>query len=311
MALLVLASLAGAAGFGYTQYCSSASTRVFGVVVDPWAGWDAWTQEAGFAPTTPAQFEHWSKNRTLDSHFAEARRKGLRSYFVTWEPWEPKPFGVSLEEQARQQNEWSAETILSGKHDEYIRTFANSVKFSRLTVYIRFAHEMNGHWYPWSQNPDAYREVWKYVHSVFEEEGVKNAKFIFSVNLNLFEEEGTWKRNLLKCWPGEDYVDFVGASFIGYDLADVRGRLDWMNMYFDLPLVLTEVNTFEDEGAALFEAMEALIMEEGWLEGIVLSQAPSRSDKRLEWSVLNDPETLIVLSRITDYLSPPAVCRLF
>jgi len=317
LALVVLASLAVVSGFGYTQYCSSASTRFFGVVVDPWAGWDAWTQEAGFAPSTPARFEHWSQKRTLDSHFAEARRKGLRSYFVTWEPWDPAPYGASVEEQSELQPDWSATTIVAGNHDEYIRVFARSVKFSQLKVFIRFAHEMNGNWYPWSNDSSRYVEAWRHVHQIFEKEGVENVFFVFAPNLNLYEDQDAWKEGVEKYWPGSDYVDYVGATVIwrndelsAADFSQLSTRVQWLRERFNRPFIFAEVNTFKKAAPDFFSFLGDYVEANLWIEGVVLSQTPSRSDERLDWSALNDAETLIKLTRINDYLSPPTVCRL-
>lgn len=43
-------------------------------------------------------------------------------------------------------------------------------------VYLRFAHEFNGSWYPWTPaagiSADTYVPTWRRVHDVFSQDGV-------------------------------------------------------------------------------------------------------------------------------------------
>ncbi len=68
---------------------------------------------------------------------------------ISWEPWnylkEPK-----VDAQRGYQPAYSLTNIIDGKYDSYIRSWAEGVKSLGFTIAIRFAHEMNGYWYPWA-----------------------------------------------------------------------------------------------------------------------------------------------------------------
>src|SRR4051794_9057338 len=121
---------------------------------------------------------------------------------------------------------------------------ATTVLIERLVAYgrdgvptiIRFAHEMNGSWYPWGQDPDTYvavfRRVADWVHG-----GAPTAAMLWAPNegegypfsgLKYVAKPGSPAAKLLDTngdgkldasddpyrpyWPGERYVDWVGMS---------------------------------------------------------------------------------------------------
>ena len=47
--------------------------------------------------------------------------------------------------------------IIGGAHDDYIRAWAEGVRDLGYPLAIRFAHEMNGDWYPWSEQANGNR----------------------------------------------------------------------------------------------------------------------------------------------------------
>ena len=59
--------------------------------------------------------------------------------FLTWEPWN----GITKEA-------IDYDGLLFGKYDDYIAEFARKINAAGKTVFLRFAHEPNGSWYPWS-----------------------------------------------------------------------------------------------------------------------------------------------------------------
>src|SRR5262249_41649722 len=141
-ATLVVAVAAGCGGHPATPTVS----REFGVAADPWQIKD-WATAVGAEPTMVMEFEAWNRNRRLDSHFEQARADGLQSFMITWEPWVPVDSSLPVEQQSAIQPEYANSAIADGKLDAYIHGFARSVAAAGLTVYIRYAHEMNGNWY--------------------------------------------------------------------------------------------------------------------------------------------------------------------
>ena len=123
---------------------------MFGVYVDPWHV-DDWARAIGAAPQAIAKFEAFSRNRTLDEYAAESARQGIRRMLVSWEPWTPVPAALGLGAQSAPQPGYRNIDIARGAQDRYIMRFARSLARFPGTVWLRYAHEMNGYWYPWSR----------------------------------------------------------------------------------------------------------------------------------------------------------------
>ena len=106
-------------------------------------------------------------------------------------------------------------TIIDGEHDEYIDRFATAVRDLGLPVAIRFAHEMNRNWFPWSEERNGnqrgqYVAAWRHVHDRFTSLGATNAVWIWSPNVVTARPSV----RLAPLYPGDDYVDWMGM--VGY-----------------------------------------------------------------------------------------------
>jgi hypothetical protein len=79
------------------------------------------------------------------------------------------------------------------------------------TVYIRFAHEMNGNWYPWSVNSTNYTSfiaAWKRFRA-FQREIFPAAKLVFSANRESVGTGMDWR----KFFPGASEVDVMSVDY--------------------------------------------------------------------------------------------------
>ena len=79
------------------------------------------------------------------------------------------------------------------------------------TLYIRFAHEMNGNWYPWSVGPD---EVDAFVASwgrfrALQQEIFPESQLVFCVNRETVGSSLDWR----ELFPGADEVDVMGVDY--------------------------------------------------------------------------------------------------
>src|SRR3954471_10381095 len=124
--------------------------RAFGVYVDPWHV-DDWARSVGAAPQMVAKFEAFANQRTIDPWLTQARRIGIRRLLVSWEPWAPVPAAWGTAQQARPQPGYRNLDIARGAQDRYMLRFARSLARFGGVVDLRFGHEMNGYWYPWSR----------------------------------------------------------------------------------------------------------------------------------------------------------------
>lgn len=271
----------------------------FGVVSDAWAISD-WQAAVGVKPDLIALFEHWYKQRTLDTQFAKARSLGINRMMITWEPWEPVPVGTSFSNQGVSQPQWSNEAIARGDHDDYIGRFAVSVRDSGMsTVYIRLMHEMNGYWYPWRIDPDAYVAAWKRIHLVFAKKEAKaNVEWVWAPNPNPYQDAPGWLKSVLPYWPGKDYVDFLGMTVINFG-GDRDYAVDEFAQRFSLAGTVFKRAMLVPEFQSAFEYRDQWMRDfADWLQRkdlyvAVLSQGTSRAAAAmdtgtLDWSVMYD-----------------------
>ena len=122
---------------------------------------------------------------------------------VTWEPYEQ-----------------SLSQIASGAYDSYLHQSAQVAKAWGRTLMVRFAHEMNGTWYPWAgpnSTPSLYIAAWRHIVSLFRADGVTNVKWVWSPNV----QEGS-KYPISPYFPGEEWVDYVGLD--GYNWGTNNGE---------------------------------------------------------------------------------------
>ena len=290
--------------------------REFGVASDPWKAAD-WAKAVGVKPTMVMEFEAWERNRGLDTHFQAARDQKMKSYSVTWEPWASVD-AARPDEAAAVQPKFSNAAIAGGQLDAYIRAFATSVKKSGLTVYIRYAHEMNGDWYPWSHDPAAYVAAWKHIVEVFRSAGAGNAKFVFAPAPNLYqgpEQDQAWLANVQKYWPGPDHVDYVGTTMISmgnkkaYPVKAFVPRLEMLHTTFAKDVILAEVNAAAEDRVKFFTDLRTWLgtPDVDWIRAVILSQLPSRGQAGLgstvgdlSWQVTTDAEAKPIVKALVE-----------
>ncbi|WP_354700849.1 hypothetical protein DSM112329_01141 [Paraconexibacter sp. AEG42_29] len=145
---------------------------------------------------------------------------------ISWEPWDYSK-GLNTA-----QPEFRLRAISAGRHDAHIRTWARALRSYRGPVLLRFAHEMNGTWYPWGQSSNGnrrgdYRDAWRHVHAIFAAEGATNVRWVWSPVARPLDSLD---------YPGDDVVDEVGLS--GFNGGTALPWTGWRSFesIFDRPL---------------------------------------------------------------------------
>jgi hypothetical protein len=288
-----------------------APRRIFGVYVDPWHV-DDWARSEHVEPQLVAKFESFSRRRTADAFLDEAERKRIGYVLIAWEPWKPVPTSFGVMRQARQQPGYGNSEIARGAQDAYIRKFARGLAGFDGTVYLRYAHEMNGSWYPWSGDPAAYRRAWRHVVEVVRGTGADNVRFVWSVNPSLFETYEAWRRRLKLYWPGQRYVDLVGSTMINfggrknYTVTRFASRIRALRWDYGKPIILPETNTAYGGRVTWLRELRVMLRSMPFVHGMVWSQLPSRGVAHLkgvgvgwlDWDVQHDPAATAVLRGI-------------
>lgn len=169
-------------------------------------------QLAGHRPNLLEYFEPWTEPINLE--WARATWAAGLLPLLTWEPWDPwnrGPDGTPRFDQP----DYTLAMLSSGRYDAYIRTQAIALRDLGTPVALRFAHEMNGYWYPWGvatqgagNSAAAYVRAWRHVWQIFHDAGAANVIWVWSVNV----VSGAPRVPLASVYPGDRYVDWVGLS---------------------------------------------------------------------------------------------------
>lgn len=173
------------------------------------------------APYLVMVFCDWS--RLIDDKVIEGIYSQGCVLFVSWEPWD----GIT-------KKAIDYDALLAGQHDEYIRDFALKLKNIDQSVYLRFAHEVNGNWYPWSGvniGKEKYIAMARHLRGIFDVLEVNNVRWVYSINWEDLPKENN---SFIDYYPGDDYIDFVGID--GYNWGDTMPWSKWMSFkdIFDL-----------------------------------------------------------------------------
>ena len=105
----------------------------------------------------------------------------------------------------------SVSGIASGAYDEYLRSYADSVRAYGHSVVIGFGHEMNATWYSWgyTRTPaPTFVAAWRHLVTLFREQGADNVTWLWTIQA---DEAGTGPA-LSSWWPGTSYVTWIGID---------------------------------------------------------------------------------------------------
>ena len=132
---------------------------------------------------------------------------------ITWEPWTGADRGPD-----------TMCRLVAGALDEYVHEWITALRDWQRPVYLRFAHEFNGDWYPWSPaggtEPGAYVSAWRRVHDIGTDAAATNVQWMWCA------DAGGPHRNPLAAWyPGDEFVDCFGVD--GYNWGTTRPGTTW------------------------------------------------------------------------------------
>lgn len=161
--------------------------------------------------------------------------------------------------------------ITEGEYDEafmkWINGYGNSweigfrnwikTKPDDTRIMLRFAHEMNGEWYPWGNQPELYVEAWRYLYALFEREDINQyIEWVWcpAGTMNVGDHA-----DLTRYYPGDQYVDWTcfddynwGTNFdwsewtkFGDLIAPIYNFL--VNTYPKKPIIIAEFGSSEPE----------------------------------------------------------------
>jgi len=137
------------------------------------------------------------------------------------------------------------QAIVEGDYDYYIRPFAQAAAAFGKPVLMRFGHEMNGDWYPWSgtrnggavsdqygdplkaDGPERFVDAFRYLHRVFAEEGAENVLWVWCPNVAMTGALGEAWNAYPNYYPGDEYVDWLCVD--GYNWGTSQSWSQWQS----------------------------------------------------------------------------------
>lgn len=243
---------------------------------------------------------------TVQVQFEMVRAHGAIP-LLDWASWDSAARPVTSQPQ------FSLKTILRGDHDEYIRQWAAEAKAWEYPFFLRFNWEMNGNWFPWSEelNGNArgeYVRAWRHVRDIFTAVGATNVTWVWSpaaldARAVAFES----------FYPGDTYVDWVGTSI--YNWASYR-RLPWISFHelfsptyaamMQLaprkPLMIAEIASVESmplpraglsKGRWIREAFSERMLDAYPQVGAIVWFNWDEDDPKLSWELESSPDALV------------------
>jgi len=178
---------------------------------------------------------------------------------------------------------WSLAKVYDGTYDAYITSWAQSARAWGHPFFIRFDHEMNGWWYPWSEQKNGnhagdYVKAWRHVVNIFRSVGATNATWVWTVNTT--SDVATPLPDL---YPGDSYVDWTAMD--GYNWGTDHGfQWFWFDQIFGVN-PWSKHNTYTDI-LAVAPTKPIMIAEtatsknggdpSAWIKDTMLTQLPQK-----------------------------------
>jgi len=180
---------------------------------------------------------------------AAGRQPNLAGYFSGWAEQFKAAFADTLHAHRItpliqiDPTDASMAAIAGGAYDQYLRSYATSVRSFGHPVVIGFGEEMNAAWYPWGYRhvlPHVFVAAWRHLVTVFKQEGAENVTWLWTVQADL---PGTGP--IKDWWPGQGYVDWVGIDGFYYrpsdTFASVFGKtINQVRAFTNTPVLLSE-----------------------------------------------------------------------
>jgi mannan endo-1,4-beta-mannosidase len=194
-----------------------------------------------------------------------------------------------------QPNNVTLESIAAGVSDRYLSSYARAVRAFGHPVIISFAHEMNGHWYPWGaghQPASAYIYAWRHVVRIFRDEHATNVIWVWTVN-SIDQEKA--QGFLRRWWPGAAWVNWVGVDGYYYRTSDsfesVFGRtIAQIRSFSSAPVMIAEtaVGTTSDRQTQIAQLF-ASARDSGVVGVVWFDVKQNKGIYHQDWRLEDDP----------------------
>jgi mannan endo-1,4-beta-mannosidase len=163
---------------------------------------------------------------------AAGRRPNLVGYFSGW----AEPFATSFAQRIHRHRDIpfvqidptyaSVPAIAGGAYDDYLSSYAKSVRAFGHAVVIGFGHEMNTCSCSWGYRhlpPRTFVAAWRHIVTLFRSQGAGNVTWLWTINADRPGNRGTGP--IASWWPGAQYVTWVGIDGYYFRPSDTFDRV--------------------------------------------------------------------------------------
>jgi hypothetical protein len=254
---------------------------------------EAFAGATGYRPRVLQYSQGWAADGFDPKPLDDLVARGMLP-IISWEPWDYALPGNAAS--SGEQPAFRLAAIIDGTYDSYIQSWARGIAALRYPVVMRFAHEMNGFWYPWCEQsngngPGEYVAAWRHVHDAFAQAGAKNVTWLWSPNVTY-----PGATPLASLYPGDSYVDWIGLS--GY--YGTAGREAYISFDEIFTATIAELNTFTRKPVVITEtgATNVAGQQARWITEMFqqLPQHPEvigviwfEADKEIDWRIAHTP----------------------
>ncbi len=264
---------------------------------------DNYSNMVGATPAIVMWYQDWAHGE--DSAFPITSMNTVASRgampLVTWEPWNYAN-GVD-------QSNFSLRAIAAGQQDAYISQWARDAATWGKPFYIRFAHEADGTWYPWSigvnGNSSAdYIAAWQHVVTLFRQAGATNARWVWCVNV-LYPGATP----ISQIYPGDAWVDWVAVD--GYNWGNTQDWSTWQSLtdvfsesYNALAALTSKPQMIAEVGSTEAGGNKANWITQGFLTDLAKRMPNVRAviwfneNKELDWRVNSTAATIDAFKKV-------------
>ena len=246
--------------------------------------------------------------------FVRAVRQAGSIPVISWEPWlsdfdAERHSGLApVDDRAS----GGLRAIADGRYDFYVDRWARKAVAYGGPLFLRFGHEMNDPYrYPWGpQNnaPEDFVAAWRHVVERFRAAGAHNVLWVWSPH-PAYGEFRTY-------YPGDDWVDWVGATALNYGASAPWSRWwsfrDTFGRYYDeladfgVPILIAELGSVGvggDRSEWYETALDSLPSAYPAVKGVVFFASSSDATvtgKAVDWGIAGDPDVARTIRRSLD-----------
>lgn len=262
------------------------ATQQLGLTMDgaPWdmTGMDALSDAVGRRPDLVMWYAAWSDRAAFPATQASDVVARGATPVITWEPWNPAN-GVD-------QPTYALAKIAGGAHDSYISSWAKQIKTWGKPVVLRWGHEMNGSWYPWSaqangNTPADYVRAFRHVRGIFDKAGATNVAWSWSPNVSY-----PGSVPLSQVFPGSTYVDRVALD--GYNWSTLLEGTVWTSFWDTFAPSIAEVTALTGKPIFIGETASTEVGGDkaAWVRGLFATMKAHPEIRGFTW-FQHDKET--------------------